>query len=122
MCLVCGVPLSLADAPQAQRERVLIGRLVRRCDSKQQIKTALVAQYGPRVLALPAASGFRLAAYLVPALGALAARLGIGIAATRRQRRRGPPGRREAAEAAPPPFDAREAAQLDAELDRYRGL
>ena len=43
MCLVCGVPLALADAPQAQRERVFITRMVRQCRSKDQIESALVA-------------------------------------------------------------------------------
>ena len=120
MCLVCGVPLSLADAPQAERERALIGRLVRRCESKRQIKAALVAQYGPRVLALPGTSGFRLAAYLVPALVACATGLGIVVVAAR-LRRRGGRVPRAAIAATGPPFDAVDAARLEAELDRYRG-
>ena len=41
MCLVCGVPLALADAPQAQRERVFISRMVRQCRSKDEIESAL---------------------------------------------------------------------------------
>lgn len=118
MCLVCGVPLALADAPQAQRERALIGRLVRRCESAGQIKQALVAQYGPAVLALPADEGFRLAAYLVPALVALAAALGLGLVVTRvRGRPRATP--RPAPTGALDPLDA---ARLDAELDGYRGV
>ncbi|HEX6460824.1 MAG TPA: cytochrome c-type biogenesis protein CcmH [Thermoleophilaceae bacterium] len=71
MCLVCGVPLSLADSPQASRERDFINGLIDRCESPQQIKTALVAQYGPRVLALPKDSGFNAAAYIVPVLALL---------------------------------------------------
>jgi cytochrome c-type biogenesis protein CcmH len=117
MCLVCGVPLALADAPQAERERALIGRLVRRCESKRQIKTELVAQYGPRVLALPDASGFRLAAYLVPALVACVTGLGLVLVAAR-WRRRVP---RAAIAATGPPLDAVDAARLEAELERYRG-
>ena len=39
MCLVCGVPLALADAPQAQRERVFITRMVRQCRSKGEIES-----------------------------------------------------------------------------------
>jgi cytochrome c-type biogenesis protein CcmH len=118
MCLVCGVPLALADAPQAQRERVFITRMVRQCRSKNQIKSALVAQYGPRVLALPKPSGFRLAAYLVPALAAAAAAAALALAAARwrRHRRAGPrdmiPER--------PPLDPLQAARIDAELERYK--
>jgi cytochrome c-type biogenesis protein CcmH len=78
MCLVCGVPLSLADSPQASRERDFINRLIDRCQSSSQIKAALVAQYGPRVLALPKDNGFNAAVYVVPVLVLL---LGAGLAA-----------------------------------------
>jgi cytochrome c-type biogenesis protein CcmH len=88
MCPVCGVPLELAtEAPQAQRERAFIQRLIRRCRSKGQIKRALVAQFGERVLAKPEDKGFDLVAYLVPALGVLLAMAGIAMAAVRWRRR-----------------------------------
>jgi cytochrome c-type biogenesis protein CcmH len=118
MCLVCGVPLALADTPQAQRERVFITRMIRQCRSKDEIKAALVAQYGPRVLALPKASGFRLAAYLVPSLAAVAAAAALGLAAARWRRR----WRTSVPEsiASPPPLDPLETEQLDAELERYK--
>ncbi len=118
MCLVCGVPLALADAPQAQRERVFITRMIHRCKSKDEIKTTLVAQYGPGVLALPQASGFRLAAYLVPALAALAAVAALGLAAERWRRRRRSGGRQPVVGA--PPLDPVEAARIDAALERYK--
>jgi cytochrome c-type biogenesis protein CcmH len=118
MCLVCGVPLALADAPQAERERVFITRMVRQCRSKSQIKSALVGQYGPRVLALPKPSGFRLAAYLVPVLAATAVLAGLALAAARWRRRW---------DASPhdalvdrPPLDPVQAARIDAELEHYR--
>jgi cytochrome c-type biogenesis protein CcmH len=118
MCLVCEVPLALADAPQAQRERVFITQMVRRCRSKNQIEAALVDQYGPRVLALPQPSGFRLAAYVVPALAAATSAAGIALAAARwRRRPRGAP-RDVLADA--PPLDSRRAARIDAELEHYR--
>jgi cytochrome c-type biogenesis protein CcmH/NrfF len=118
MCLVCGVPLALADAPQAQRERVFITRMVRHCRSKDEIESALVAQYGPRVLALPKASGFRLAAYVVPALAAAFAVAGLGLAAARRRRRGSvsPPDELVRGQA----LDPLQAARIDAELQRYR--
>jgi cytochrome c-type biogenesis protein CcmH len=118
MCLVCGVPLALADAPQAQRERVFIERMVSQCRSKHEIERALVAQYGPRVLALPKASGFRATAYLVPALAALAAAAGIVLAAGRRPRLRRRAGQGPRADG--PPIDPLQSARIDAELDRYR--
>jgi cytochrome c-type biogenesis protein CcmH/NrfF len=114
MCLVCGVPLALADAPQAERERAFIQREVGECHSKRQIEAALVAQYGPRVLALPPAGGFRLAAYLVPALAVVLAALALGIAALTLRRRA--PTRLHV-----PALDPVAAARLDDELERFRG-
>jgi len=71
MCPVCGVPLNLAEgAPQADRQRAFIQRLIDRGLSKEQIKRRLVDEYGPAVLATPERRGFSLAAYAVPiALG-----------------------------------------------------
>jgi cytochrome c-type biogenesis protein CcmH len=82
MCLVCGVPLGLADSPQASRERDFINGLIDKCQTTQQIKAALVAQYGPRVLALPKDSGFNLTVYLVPFLVLLFGG-GVAVAAVR---------------------------------------
>jgi cytochrome c-type biogenesis protein CcmH/NrfF len=115
MCLVCGVPLSLADSPQASRERAFISGLIDRCRSTSEIKAALVAQYGPRVLALPKDDGFDAAAYVVPILILL---LGAGTAAAAvRWWARG----RGAASAppVPPPPSAADARRLDAELARW---
>ena len=113
MCPVCGTPLELAtEAPQAQRERELIQRLIARCRSKQQIKSELAAQFGDRVLAVPDDSGFDLAAYVVPALAILLAAGGIAFAALRWRRRRGPPP-------APAPSSGAAQSQLDSDLERY---
>jgi cytochrome c-type biogenesis protein CcmH len=66
MCVSCGVPLAIAESPQADAERREIVRLVNEGKSKDEVKAALVAQYGDRVLASPKEEGFGLAAYLVP--------------------------------------------------------
>jgi len=68
MCVVCRTPLAVANGPQAEAERRQIRRLIAQGKSEQQIKDALVAQYGERVLALPQDDGFNLAVYLVPVL------------------------------------------------------
>lgn len=87
MCPVCGTPLQLAtEAPQAQRERALIVRLIARCRSKDEIKRELVAEFGPRVLALPEDRGTRLASYLVPGLALGFAVLALVFAARRWRR------------------------------------
>ena len=137
MCPVCGVPLELAtESPQAQREREYIQRLVAQCRSKDQIKRALVAQFGDKVLALPGdedSFGFSDAlVYVLPALGLLLACGAIGATLVRWRRRGGtlygPPGDDEGGEGAgdreprgPSPNAGGTAAavRLDSDLDRY---
>ncbi|HEX2070926.1 MAG TPA: cytochrome c-type biogenesis protein CcmH [Thermoleophilaceae bacterium] len=117
MCPVCGTPLGLAtEAPQANRQRALIQRLVDRCRSKEEIEEVLVAQYGPGVLALPEAEGFQLSAYLVPALIVLLAAGGIALAARRWRGRGGGPA---APGADGPAEDGAAGKRLDADLERY---
>ena len=65
MCPVCGTLLELAESPQAQREKAFIARQVAAGRTKEEIKAALVAEYGEEVLALPGGSGFDLTAYLL---------------------------------------------------------
>jgi cytochrome c-type biogenesis protein CcmH len=113
MCPVCGTPLSLAtEAPQAERQRELIQRLIADCRSKEQIKTVLVAEFGDEVLTLPDDEGFDLAAYLVPALAILLAAGALGFAALRWRRGRSDPGDAPATSAAA-------GARLDEDMDRY---
>jgi cytochrome c-type biogenesis protein CcmH len=69
MCVTCKIPLTIAQSPQADRERAYIQELIDQGKSEGQVKQALVGQYGPQVLALPATHGFDLAAYLVPIVG-----------------------------------------------------
>lgn len=67
MCTTCNVPLNVAESsPQAERQRAFIRGLVARGATKEQVKAAMVDEYGENVLALPAREGFDLAAYLVP--------------------------------------------------------
>jgi cytochrome c-type biogenesis protein CcmH/NrfF len=114
MCPICGTLLELSDSPQARREKAYVARLVAEGRSRAEIKDALVAQYGPSVLALPEASGFDLSAYLVPAIAFVLAAvlLAIGIARWRRDGDRAPP-----ADAAPP--EGEDADRLEADLSRY---
>ena len=67
MCTTCNVPLNVAESsPQAERQRAFIRDLVAQGATKEQVKAALIDEYGENVLALPAREGFDLAAYLVP--------------------------------------------------------
>lgn len=90
MCTVCGIPLGLAtEAPQARQERDLIRGLIAKGLTKDEIKAALVAEYGPEVLATPDDEGFDLAAWFVPLAGLAVALVAIAIA-VRRWRRAAP--------------------------------
>ena len=117
MCLECGVPLDVAEnSLQARQERAFITRQVAACRTKDQVKDALAAQYGDRVLATPKAKGFGLTAYLVPAAAVLlgAAAIAFAVRRWRRRERAGaPPAGPTAA------TDPREAARLEADLGRY---
>jgi cytochrome c-type biogenesis protein CcmH/NrfF len=122
MCVTCGVPLPIAESPQADQERALIRRLIDRGLTKAQIEDALVAEYGDRVLATPKDSGFGLAAWLVPIIAILAALGGIAYALPRWKRARAGKGEPPAAGAAPAQaadLDPDDAARLDADLARY---
>lgn len=116
MCPVCGTPLALAtETPQAVRERRFIFELVEQCRSKEEIKTALAAEFGESVLALPDDEGFDAAAYVVPALVGLAAVGAIGFAASRWRRR--PSAASEPGAGGRPTSE--DSARLEADLDRY---
>jgi cytochrome c-type biogenesis protein CcmH len=87
MCVTCKIPLNVAESPQADRERAFIRELLAQGQDEPQVKRALVAQYGPQVLALPSTHGFDLAAYLVP-IAAFALVLGTLALLLPRWRRR----------------------------------
>lgn len=117
MCPVCGTLLELAESPQAQREKAFLARQIAAGKTAQQVKDALVAEYGPSVLALPESSGFNLSAYLVPIVAFLVAAVALGVGVWRWRRAGGdPPTGRPAAAAGP--SDA-EAKRLDEDLARY---
>ena len=42
MCMICGVPLENANGPSAEDQRTFIRERVEKCESKEQIKAALV--------------------------------------------------------------------------------
>jgi cytochrome c-type biogenesis protein CcmH len=116
MCPVCGTLLELAESPQAQRQKAFIARLVAAGRTKEQIKDALVAEYGDEVLALPRGSGFDLSAYVVPIVAFLIAVVALLVGVLRWRRAGGPPGGEGPRGTGPGGEDA---ARLDADLARY---
>jgi cytochrome c-type biogenesis protein CcmH/NrfF len=117
MCPVCGTLLQLAESPQAQREKAFVRRLIREGRSGQQVKDALVAEYGEAVLALPEGKGFNLSAYLVPVIGFVIALVALGFGVVR-WRRAGDQGGDDSA-ARPQGPSAEDSERLDADLARY---
>ena len=120
MCPICGTPLGLAsEAPQAQQQRAFIEEQIAACRSKEEIKTALVTQFGEGVLALPGdESGddelSDVLVYAIPAVAILLALAGIGFAVLRWRGGGGKrPRRGEAAVA------GSDSARLEADLERY---
>ena len=100
MCVECGTVLNISTSQVADRQRAFIQKRIDRGHSKEQIKAALVAEFGPDVLAMPDRRGFNLAVYLVPALLGSIALVGVLLAARRWR------GRRRTAGSGATPADA----------------
>lgn len=113
MCVECGTVLSVSNSPVAQQERQFIRDQIAQGKSKDEIKAALVDEYGEEVLADPGTGGFNATLWLVPIVAALLALVGI-IFAVRTWRGRTPAAEPEL----PPPLSTEDARRLDAELSR----
>ncbi len=114
MCPICGTALGLSESPQADREREFIRDLIAEGATKEEVKNALVAEYGDEVLAVPGSEGFDLAAWLVPGAAIVLAGIAIFIG-LRRWRTDGetaqPPNTQSPSEA--------DSDRLSADLSRY---
>jgi cytochrome c-type biogenesis protein CcmH len=117
MCLECGTALNVSTSAVADQEREFIADLIAQGKTKEQVKAALVEEYGPRVLAEPGDDGFQLTAWVVPVLAALAA-LALVVVVARRWRRGGAtPG--DGGDAAGTDLTDDEERRLDAELAAF---
>jgi cytochrome c-type biogenesis protein CcmH len=116
MCLECGTALNVSNSDVADQEREFIAELIAQGKTKQEVKDALVAEYGPRVLAVPGDDGFELTAWLVPVLAALAALALVVLTARRWRGARSTADDPDGGDAALDPDDAR---RLDAELAAF---
>jgi len=116
MCVTCKIPLNVAQSQQADRERAFIQSLIDEGQTEAQIKRSLVAQYGPTVLALPAAHGFDLTVYLVPLAAFLALLTTLAVLLPRWRRR----AREQAAGTVETPrLSSADSARLDADLAKF---
>lgn len=112
VCPVCETTLDQSNAPVAERMKLFIRERIAAGDSEKEIKDALVAQFGPGVLATPRRSGFGLLAWILPlaALGAGALTVAVLVRSWSR--------RRTSASSAPP-LDADLERRVDEELARF---
>jgi cytochrome c-type biogenesis protein CcmH/NrfF len=88
MCVECGTVLNISTSQVADDQREFIQQRIDRGESKEEIKAALVAEFGPDVIAMPDREGFNLAVYLVPAALGLIGLVGVVLAARRWRARR----------------------------------
>lgn len=116
MCPVCGTLLELAESPQATREKAFVEKLVKQGQGKEEIKEALVVQYGDAVLAEPKGSGFSLSAYVVPIIAFVVAVVLLAFAVSKWRRAAGSAADHRPAVEGP---SAADRARLDDDLKRY---
>jgi cytochrome c-type biogenesis protein CcmH len=115
MCPTCGLPLAHSFSPQAERQREFILTQIERGKDKEQIKQALVAEFGSEVLAEPNPdeSGFDIAAFLVPVGVVAGGLIAIWIAVVRWRRRQGD------VVMPPAPLSSADSTRLEQDLSRY---
>ena len=88
MCPECSTTLDHSRSPIASRMKAMIARRIAAGDSKSEIKTRLVRDFGPAVLAAPPREGFNLLAWLLPIGGVLAGAVAAAVLAWRWSRSR----------------------------------
>ena len=114
MCLSCGRPLSSSGGTGAEDQRALIRRMLDRGMSKQEVKDALVREYGDRVLVQSASP----LAAIAPWLAAIIGLASIAALLLRRGRSDGPadPATGDSPTPDPDELSADDQARIDAEL------
>jgi cytochrome c-type biogenesis protein CcmH len=88
MCPVCGTTLDQSNSPAAQQIKRLIVARIAAGDTKSEITSRLVSEYGQAILAAPEHKGFGLLAWWLPVAGILVAAAVIGAGAWRWSRAR----------------------------------
>jgi cytochrome c-type biogenesis protein CcmH len=114
VCPVCETTLDQSTAPVAERMKAFIRTRIAAGDTEEEIKDALVAEFGTEVLAEPPGGGFGLLAWLLP-LGALVVGAVSVAVLIRRWSRRSP------AEADGDRLDPQLERLVDDELARFDG-
>jgi len=113
VCPVCETTLDQSNAPVAERMKAYIRARIAAGDSAQEIKDALVAEFGPAVLARPPKGGFGLLAWLLPLAALLVGAVGVGVLL------RSWSGRRVSSGGDEEPLDPALERRVDEELARF---
>ncbi|HEU0248136.1 MAG TPA: cytochrome c-type biogenesis protein [Gaiellaceae bacterium] len=114
VCPVCETTLDQSTAPVAERMKTFIRLRIAAGDTEQEIKDALVAEFGPAVLATPPKGGFGLLAWLLPLVALIAGAIAVAVLLRSWSRRRAP---RDDAQALDPELER----LVDEELARFDG-
>jgi cytochrome c-type biogenesis protein CcmH/NrfF len=104
VCPVCETTLDQSNAPIAEKMKTFIRVRIAAGDSEQEIKDALVAEFGEGVLAQPPGGGFGLLAWLLPLTALVVGAVVVALLGRKWSRRR--------------VAEADENAPLDPELER----
>jgi cytochrome c-type biogenesis protein CcmH len=112
VCPVCETTLDQSNAPIAMRMKAFIRARIAAGDSAQEIKDALVAEFGAGVLAKPPAGGFGWLAWLLPLAVVGAGAIVVAWLIRSWSRRRAPP-------AVVAPLDPQLERLVDDELARF---
>jgi cytochrome c-type biogenesis protein CcmH len=112
MCPVCGTTLDQSNSPAAEQIKRLISARIAAGDTKSQIKSRLVSEYGEAILAAPEHKGFGLLAWWLPVVGIVGAAVLLAVGAWRWSHSR-------EAEPSPERLDPALERRLDDELRRY---
>ncbi|HZQ65748.1 MAG TPA: cytochrome c-type biogenesis protein CcmH [Gaiellaceae bacterium] len=116
MCPICHTTLDQSQSGAANQIRAIIRAKIARCESADQIKRELVADFGVSILAAPPKHGFNLVAWVLPLAGIGLAAVVLGGLAWRWSRGR-EPSRAPGGPALDPELDRR----VDEELARFDG-
>jgi cytochrome c-type biogenesis protein CcmH/NrfF len=112
MCPTCQSRLDLSHSPAADRIRAFVEKKRLEGWTSQQVKDALVADFGPSVLAAPPASGIGLVAWVAP-IALVGGGLVVAVAIVFAWRRRRHVGRAQT------PADTALEARVDAALRSF---
>jgi cytochrome c-type biogenesis protein CcmH len=112
VCPVCETTLDQSNALIAERMKLYIRERIAAGDTEEEIKDALVAEFGPGVLATPSKSGFGLLAWLLPLVAVVGGAIVVALLVRAWSRGRAPGAEEE-------PLDPALERRVDEELARF---